>query len=135
MITMKRRNAKPDHTIIYMEVYGVNRVIYRVTAGTIHRKGKPVSVYGVTLEDVRTGERESLENFSEDMEHTVQFTNALVRRRVRPDGLYNEALRQLHSEKTGSAQRAAGSSTPSPYLSLKTDRHQPLPQGRGAKQL
>ena len=32
-------------------------------------------------------------------------------------------------------QRAAGPLTPPPYLSLETDRHQPLPQGRGAKQL
>lgn len=95
MITMKRRGVKPDNTIIYMEVYGVNRVVYRVTATTVKRRGKPISVYGVSLEDVRTGQREELENFSVDMERTVQFANALIHKRVRPDGLYNEALRHL----------------------------------------
>ncbi|MDD6269472.1 MAG: hypothetical protein PUA84_05395 [Oscillospiraceae bacterium] len=95
MITMKKRGVKPDNTIIYMEVYGINRVIYRVTATTAKRKGRPVSVYGVSLEDVRTGQRESIENFSADMESTVKFANALVHKRVRPEGLYNEALRHL----------------------------------------
>lgn len=95
MIAMKKRGVKPNNTIIYMEVYGVNRVIYRVTAGTVRRRGRTVPVYGVSLEDVRTGEREILENFSEDMDHTVQFLSTMVQRRIRPSGLYNEALRQL----------------------------------------
>ncbi len=95
VITLKRPGTKPDQTMIYMEVYGINRVIYRVTASTVRRRGRPVTVYGVALEDARTGMREVLENFSEDMEQTVQFANTLVRKNVRPNGLYNEALRQL----------------------------------------
>ena len=40
MITLRKQGVKPDSTIVYMEVYGVNRVIYRVTASTVRRKGK-----------------------------------------------------------------------------------------------
>lgn len=96
------RSAKPDSTVVYMEVYGVNRVIYRVTASTVQRRGKQVKVYGVILEDVRSGHRESLENFSEDMNDTIQFANSLIHRKIRPCGLYNEALRQLRYSSSGS---------------------------------
>ncbi|MBQ8687260.1 MAG: hypothetical protein IJ512_01775 [Ruminococcus sp.] len=105
MIAIKKRGVKPDNTMIYMEVYGVNRVIYRVTAGTMRRRGRAVPVYGITLEDVRTGERESLENFSEDMDHAVQFVNTMVQRGIRPSGLYNEALRQLRIGTAGTSHR------------------------------
>lgn len=81
--------------MIYMEVYGVNRIIYRVTIGTAKRRGKEVSIYGVSLEDMRTGRRENLENFSEDIESTLKFANDLIHKRVSPDRLYNEALRHL----------------------------------------
>ncbi len=95
MLTMKKHGVKPDSTIVYMEVYGVNRVIYRVTASTVRRKGRNIYTYGITLEDVRAGSKETIESFSDDMEYTIQFANSLVRKGVRPDGLYNEALRQL----------------------------------------
>ncbi|MBQ8724752.1 MAG: hypothetical protein IJY74_03665 [Oscillospiraceae bacterium] len=94
-----RKNDVPENTMVYMEVYGINRVIYKVTASSVRRKGKPVYVYGVTLEDAKTGVSESLESFSEDMEHTIQFANALVKKHIRPEGLYNEALRHLRMEK------------------------------------
>ncbi|MBO5227071.1 MAG: hypothetical protein J6B17_03150 [Ruminococcus sp.] len=99
MALQARRSSEPDNSLVYMEVYGINRVIYRVTASAVRRKGKPVFIYGVTLEDARTGMAETLESFSEDMEHTIQFTNSLVKKHVRPEGLYNEALRHLRMEK------------------------------------
>lgn len=95
MITIKKQKQKPENTITYMEVYGVNRVIYRVTAGTVNRRGTQAAVYGVSVEDIRTGRRECLENFSEDIDVTLRFANSLVHKRIRPDGLYNEALRHL----------------------------------------
>lgn len=101
MITIKKQNQKPDNNIIYMEVYGVNRVIYRVTSGNVRRRGKSVLVYGVSAEDIRTGYCESIENFSEDIETTLKFANSLVHKRVRPDRLYNEALRQLRFNTKG----------------------------------
>ncbi|MBQ8515520.1 MAG: hypothetical protein IJ496_08995 [Ruminococcus sp.] len=97
-----KRSTRSDSPIVYMEVYGVNRVLYRVTIGTVKRRGRLVKVYGVVLEDVRTGQRETLENFSEDLNHTVQFANSLIHRKIRPCGLYNEALRQLRYSSAGS---------------------------------
>lgn len=95
MIAVKKQVQKQESRMIYMEVYGVNRIIYRVTIGTAKRKGKEVSVYGVSLEDMRTGQSENLENFSEDIESTLKFTNDLIHKSVSPNGLYNEALRHL----------------------------------------
>ncbi len=87
--------GKRESRMIYMEVYGVNRIIYRVTIGTAKRRGREVTVYGVSLEDMRTGQCESLEDFSEDIESTLQFAGDLIHKRVSPNGLYNEALRHL----------------------------------------
>lgn len=102
MITIKKQTQKPDNTVVYMEVYGVNRVIYRVTTGSVKRRGTNVSVYGVSAEDIRTGYCESIENFSEDIETTLKFANSLVHKKIRPDRLYNEALRQLRFNTKGS---------------------------------
>lgn len=99
MALQMSKKSEQENTMVYMEVYGINRVIYRVTASAVRRKGKSVFVYGVSLEDARTGSLETLESFSEDMEHTIQFTNSLVKKHVRPEGLYNEALRHLRMEK------------------------------------
>ncbi len=79
----------------YMEVYGTNHTIYRVTASVILRKGRKVPVYGVMLEDSRTGSTEYIENFSEDLEHTLSFASTLIRRKTRPGRLCCEALREL----------------------------------------
>lgn len=95
MITMKTRKVTPDSTVIYMEVYGTNHVVYRVTASTILRKGREIPVYGLMLEDSRTGYTECIENFSENMEHTLAFAGSLVRRKIRPGRLCCEALREL----------------------------------------
>lgn len=83
------------NTAVYMEVYGVNRIIYRVTASVIKRKGRNTAVYGVSLEDMRTGDAESLEDFSDDMEKAIDFAHELVHKKARPYMLYSEALRHL----------------------------------------
>ena len=60
--TRKRSDLQPrlSEPIVYMEVYGSNRVIYRVTAGSVIRQSVSEPFYGVTLEDLRTGERYSI---------------------------------------------------------------------------
>ncbi len=101
--------AAPLHThktqcpIVYMEVYGNNRVIYRVTAGYFAIKGKIQPTYGVMLEDMRTGEQESIEDFSEDLAQTVNFANDLVGRETRPAGLYDIAFAYLSDQVSSSA--------------------------------
>ena len=83
-----------------MEVYGSNRVIYRVTAGSVIRQSVSEPFYGVTLEDLRTGERYSIADFSSDLEQTIRFANALVQQEIRPSSLYDAALAAL-SRKAG----------------------------------
>ena len=63
--TRKRSDLQPrlSEPIVYMEVYGSNRVIYRVTAGSVIRQSVSEPFYGVTLEDLRTGERYSIADF------------------------------------------------------------------------
>ena len=48
--------SRSEQTIVYMEVYGVNRVVYRVTACNTYRNKAIHVIYGVSLQDLRTGE-------------------------------------------------------------------------------
>lgn len=89
------KKNRPIHSIVYMEVYGSNRVIYRVTAGSIVQRGTAKPIYGVMLEDMRSGERQSIGDFSSSLEKTITFANDLVAREVRPSGLYDIALSYL----------------------------------------
>ena len=43
------QNQTNPHTIVYMEVYGMNRVIYQVTACQASKKSRQAAVYGVSL--------------------------------------------------------------------------------------
>ncbi len=98
MQTMTRTHKKTEQPIIYMEVYGSNRVIYRVTAGRIRRHGHIRTTYGVMLEDLRSGDRACIEDFSETLEQTIRFANDLVCRETRPGGLYDAALESLSDQ-------------------------------------
>lgn len=91
-------SQKGNQCITYMEVYGSNRVIYRVTADSRVRGGTARATYGVMLEDMRTGEQEHISDFSENLERTIQFANDLVQREIRPSGLFDIALRYLSEE-------------------------------------
>lgn len=85
-----------EDTVVYMEVYGSNRVIYRVTAGWVVRPdGTAKSVYGICLEDLRSGEQQALEDFSDTLDQTILFANHLVEQEIRPEELYDAALKQL----------------------------------------
>lgn len=94
MNTMKNESGR-DSSFIYLEIYGVNRVIYRVTSSVIKRMGKTAVVYGVSLEDIRTGEQECIENFSDKIENALDFAEMLILQKVPPYRLYSEALRNL----------------------------------------
>lgn len=96
MIQTKRQQShRPTNAIVYMEVYGSNRVIYRVTAGSVVQGKTETPTYGVMLEDMRSGEIQSIADFSESLEQTIVFANDLVGRETRPAGLYDVALEYL----------------------------------------
>jgi len=90
--------SRSEQTIVYMEVYGVNRVVYRVTACNTYRNKAIHVIYGVSLQDLRTGETAEIDSFSNNLEKTVCFVNDLIQQEIQPYQVYNAAFRQLSLE-------------------------------------
>ena len=84
-----------DRTV-YMEVYGANKIIYRVTESRLSYPGETIRrAYGIEVEDPRTGEREILADFSHDLEDAVDFAEMLIAGKTVPRQLYGRALSYL----------------------------------------
>ncbi len=94
-MTLTKVKPKPRNHIIYMEVYSANRMIYRVTADSICQGNLEIPVYGVMVENIRTGEEQHITDFSNSLEETVQFANLLIQKQLRPAALYDVALAHL----------------------------------------
>ena len=90
--------SRSKQAVTYMEVYGANRVLYRVTASNAHRNQKLSVVYRIFLQDLRSGETAEIHSFSNSLEKTVCFVNDLIQKQVQPYQVYNAALRQLSLE-------------------------------------
>lgn len=86
----KVKNKVTDRTV-YMEVYGENKVAYRVISGYI---GKTVT-YGIETEDYNTGEKEVIADFSRNIEDAVCFAEILIKSRTVPKYMYIKALDYL----------------------------------------
>ena len=93
IIKRKKREVK-DRTV-YMEVYGDNKVIYRVTAGKVWSFGDEINTYGIEAEDRATGTKEIIQDFSRNIEDAVDFAEMLINSRARPQQLYTRALGYL----------------------------------------
>lgn len=76
---------------IYMEVYGQNKVTYRVTTG---RMGNIIT-YGIETVDCISGETEIIPDFSRNIEDAVSFVETLIRNRIAPRYVYIKALDYL----------------------------------------
>lgn len=76
---------------IYMEVYGQNKVAYRVIVG---RMGDIVT-YGIETEDYISGDVEIIPDFSRNIEDAVCFAETLIRNKVTPKYVYIKALDYL----------------------------------------
>ncbi len=96
MFGMRRRIKKEvrDRTV-YMEVYGDNKIIYRVIAGKTWLYGEEVHTYGIEAEDRASGEKEIIQDFSRNIEDAVDFAEMLINSRARPKQLYTKALGYL----------------------------------------
>ena len=81
--------------MIYMEVYGDNKVTYRVTAGWIDLGSESICTYGVEAEDHTSGEKESIHDFSRNVEDAVDFPEMMITKRIRPRHIYDRALNYL----------------------------------------
>ncbi len=86
----KVKNQVTDRTV-YMEVYGENKVAYRVISGRI---GKTVT-YGIETEDYNTGEKEVISDFSRNMEDAVRFAEMLIKSKIIPKYMHIKALDYL----------------------------------------
>lgn len=83
-----------DRTI-YMEVFGDNKVSYRVTSGRMLFYGNDITTYGVEVQDSKTGEYEAIADFSRDIEDAVDFAEMLISSKAKPAQIYTMALYYL----------------------------------------
>ncbi|MDE6775839.1 MAG: hypothetical protein K2J37_06055 [Ruminococcus sp.] len=94
-LVRKTKREVFDKTV-YMEVFGDNRISYRVTVGRIIYDGNDAITYGIEIEDSRRRIKESIPDFSRDIEDAVDFAEMLISGRVQPNALYAKALNYLY---------------------------------------
>lgn len=92
---VRKKNREIRDRTIYMEVFGDNKVAYRVTTGWIYLNGENICTYGVEAEDYISGEKESIPDFSRNVEDAVDFAEMIITKRIRPKSLYDRALNYL----------------------------------------
>ena len=76
---------------IYIEIYGQNKVAYRVITG---RMGDIIT-YGIETEDYNSGVVEVIPDFSRNIEDAVCFVEMLIKNRISPKYMYIKALDYL----------------------------------------
>ncbi|MBP3760293.1 MAG: hypothetical protein J6I55_02270 [Ruminococcus sp.] len=92
---IRRNKGEVKDKTIYMEIYGVNKVAYKVTAGKINLYGNETVTYGIEAVDFITGKSESIPDFSCNIEDAVDFAEMLISDHVKPDDIYSKALAYL----------------------------------------
>ncbi len=90
------REHSVNSRTVYMEIYGGNKVSYRVTSGQMMRYGSESKTYGVEIEDHNSGRTASIRDFSADIEDAVDFAELLVSEHCVPQQLYAMALKYLY---------------------------------------
>lgn len=92
---MRKAKREVKDSTVYMEIFGDNNVAYRVITGKIAFLGEEITTYGVEAEDYISGEKETINDFSRDMEDAVDFAEMLISGRVKPVHIYDKALHYL----------------------------------------
>ena len=90
--TVKKKVREVRDTTLYMEIYGDNKVAYRVLSGRMQLFGYEVITYGVEVIDRKSGEKECIPDFSRNIEDAVVFAESLITNRSKPRQLYGRAL-------------------------------------------
>lgn len=93
-IIRKIKREVRDRTV-YMEIYGDNKVAYRVIVGRMFSFGEDIITYGIEAEDRCSGECGIIPDFSRNIEDAVDFAELLITGRVRPRDIYSKALGYL----------------------------------------
>ncbi len=89
-ILKKQPVPKIKSVSVYMEIYNSLRTAYRVIISND-------TMYGVEIENFRTGKKASIHDFSDTLEDAVKFTEILIKNKTAPDQLYTTALGYLSS--------------------------------------
>ena len=76
----------------YMEIFGDNKVAYRVLSGRMRIFEDEVITYGVEVIDHRNGQKELIADFSRNIEDAVAFAEQLISQKTKPCQLYSKAL-------------------------------------------
>ena len=76
----------------YMEIFGDNKVAYRVLSGRMRIFEDEIITYGVEVIDHRNGQKELIDDFSRNIEDAVAFTELLISQKIKPCQLYSKAL-------------------------------------------
>jgi len=90
-IVKKIKHEVRDKTI-YMEIFGDNKVTYRVLSGRLYMYGDEFITYGIEVIDRKSGEKELIADFSRNIEDAVAFAEMLISEKIRPRQLYSRAL-------------------------------------------
>ena len=90
--TVKKKVREVRDKTLYMEIYGDNKVAYRVLSGRMQLFGDEVITYGVEVIDRTSGEKECIPDFSRNIEDAVVFSFSLITNRSKPRQLYGRAL-------------------------------------------
>lgn len=88
---MFTKKAQVTDKTIYMEIYGQNKVAYRIIVGRIEN----IVTYGIETEDYISGNIESIPDFSRNLEDAVTFSEILIREKIPPKYVYIKALDYL----------------------------------------
>lgn len=92
---MRKINREVKDKAVYMEVFGDNRVAYRVITARMSIFGDEINTYGIEAEDYGNGEKEAIADFSHNIEDAVDFAEMLISGKVKPNQIYNKALNYL----------------------------------------
>ena len=90
--TVKKKVQEVRDKTLYMEIYGDNKVAYRVLSGRMQLFGDEVITYGVEVIDRKSGDKECIPDFSRNIEDAVVFAESLITNRSKPRQLYGRAL-------------------------------------------
>ena len=93
VIKMIRHEVR-DMTV-YMEIFSEKKVAYRVLSVRMNIFGEEIFTYGIEIFDHKSGQRESIADFSRNIEDAIAFAESLINERSRPKQLYSRALNYL----------------------------------------
>lgn len=89
---VKRITHEVKDKTVYMEIFGDNKVVYRVLSGRLNMYGDEFITYGIEVIDKKRGDKELIADFSRNIEDAVAFAELLISEKCRPRQLYSKAL-------------------------------------------